>query len=104
MIYTVTLNPAVDRELTVPELAFDHVLRATAWQVDFGGKGFNVSRLLQSLGQESTAVGFAAGRAGELLRDGLQSLGITTEFVWVLGRNQNQCQRRQSGTFPLSQG
>ena len=88
MIYTVTLNPAVDRELTVPELAFDHVLRATAWQVDYGGKGFNVSRLLQSLGQESIAVGFAAGRAGELLRDGLQSLGITTEFVWVSGETR----------------
>lgn len=29
MIYTVTLNPAVDRELTVPALEFDTVLRAT---------------------------------------------------------------------------
>lgn len=88
MIYTVTLNPAVDRELTVPELVFDHVLRASAWQVDFGGKGFNVSRLLKSLGQESIAVGFAAGRAGELLRDGLHSLGIATEFIWVPGETR----------------
>jgi 1-phosphofructokinase family hexose kinase len=88
MIYTLTLNPAVDRELTVPELAFDHVLRATAWQVDFGGKGFNVSRLLSSLGQDSIAVGFAGGRAGELLRDGLHSLGIATDFIWVAGETR----------------
>lgn len=88
MIYTLTLNPAVDRELTVPELIFDHVLRATTWQVDFGGKGFNVSRMLRSLGQDSVAVGFAGGRAGELLRDGLQSLGIATEFVWVPGETR----------------
>lgn len=83
MIYTVTLNPAVDRELTVPAMEFDSVLRATEARVDFGGKGFNVSRLLKSMGTSSTAVGFLGGRAGELLQDGLQSLGIGTDFVWV---------------------
>jgi 1-phosphofructokinase family hexose kinase len=83
MIYTLTLNPAVDRELTVPAMEFDSVLRATGARVDFGGKGFNVSRLLKGLGAASTAVGFLGGRAGELLQDGLQSLGIGTDFVWV---------------------
>lgn len=83
MIYTVTLNPAVDRELTVPEIEFDSVLRATDWRVDFGGKGFNVSRMLNALGVSSVALGFAGGRSGELLRDGLESLGIKTDFVWV---------------------
>jgi fructose-1-phosphate kinase PfkB-like protein len=53
MIYTVTLNPALDRELTVPDLAFDEVLRATALRIDYGGKGFNVSRALAALGAES---------------------------------------------------
>jgi len=47
MIYTLTLNPAVDRELTVPAMEFDSVLRASESRVDFGGKGFNVSRLLK---------------------------------------------------------
>lgn len=83
MIYTLTLNPAVDRELTVPAMEFDSVLRASGARVDFGGKGFNVSRLLKGLGASSTAVGFLGGRAGELLQDGLQSLGIGTDFVWV---------------------
>jgi len=88
MIYTLTLNPAVDRELTVPAMEFDSVLRATDARVDFGGKGFNVSRLLKGLGTPSTAVGFLGGRAGELLQDGLQSLGIGTEFVWVPGETR----------------
>lgn len=88
MIYTVTLNPAVDRELTVPAIEFDTVLRATSWRVDYGGKGFNVSRMLKSLGAESVALGFAGGRAGELLRDGLESLGIATDFVWVGGETR----------------
>ncbi|MBE2202222.1 MAG: 1-phosphofructokinase [Anaerolinea sp.] len=88
MIYTVTLNPAVDRELTVPAIEFDSVLRATACRVDFGGKGFNVSRMLRALGVNSVALGFAGRRSGELLRDGLESLGIATDFVWVAGETR----------------
>lgn len=88
MIYTLTLNPAVDRELTVPAMEFDSVLRATEARVDFGGKGFNVSRLLRGMEASSTAVGFLGGRAGELLQDGLQSLGIGTDFVWVPGETR----------------
>ena len=88
MIYTITLNPAVDRELTVPAIQFDSVLRATAWRVDVGGKGFNVCRMLHALGAESVALGFAGGRAGELLQDGLHALGIETDFVWVEGETR----------------
>jgi 1-phosphofructokinase family hexose kinase len=83
MIYTLTLNPAVDRELSVPAMEFDSVLRASEARVDFGGKGFNVSRLLKGMNEASTAVGFLGGNAGELLQKGLQSLGIGTDFVWV---------------------
>jgi 1-phosphofructokinase family hexose kinase len=83
MIYTLTLNPAVDRELTVSAMEFDSVLRASESRVDFGGKGFNVSRLLKGMNEASTAVGFLGGNAGELLQKGLQSLGIGTDFVWV---------------------
>lgn len=88
MIYTVTLNPAVDRELTVDDIAFDTVLRASKWQVDCGGKGFNVARMLKSLGVSSVALGFAAGKTGELLDEILQSLGIDTDFVWVSGETR----------------
>src|SRR5512133_1006461 len=83
MIYTLTLNPAVDRELTVPSMEFDSVLRASEARLDYGGKGFNVSRLLRSMKEASVAVGFLGGNAGELLQKGLQSLGIGTDFVWV---------------------
>jgi 1-phosphofructokinase family hexose kinase len=88
VIYTLTLNPAVDRELTVPKVEFDSVLRASESRVDFGGKGFNVSRLLKGLQTSSTAMGFLGGRAGELLQAGLQSLGIGTDFVWVSGETR----------------
>mgnify|MGYP001816904745 CR=1 FL=1 len=88
MIYTVTLNPAVDRELLVDKITFDTVLRARQWRADCGGKGFNVARMLQSLGTPSVALGFAAGKTGELLNDELRSLGIETDFVWVQGETR----------------
>ena len=88
MIYTVTLNPAVDRELTVPQIEFDSVLRATRWQVDLGGKGFNVSRMLSALETESVALAFAGGKSGELLHDGLRKLDIGVDFVWVEGETR----------------
>lgn len=88
MIYTLTLNPALDRELTVPAIAFDSVLRATKSQVDFGGKGFNVSRLLKGMGVPSTAVGFLGGKAGETLQDGLRALDVGVDFVWIAGETR----------------
>ena len=88
MIYTVTLNPAVDRELLVPEIQYDSVLRAVSCQVDFGGKGFNVSRMLRSLGTTSCALGFVGGKSGEFLQEGLNALGIQTDFVRVNGETR----------------
>ncbi|MFO7684413.1 MAG: 1-phosphofructokinase [Chloroflexota bacterium] len=88
MIYTITLNPAADKELVVPSIEFDTVLRSEKVHVDYGGKGFNVSRLLMSLGAPSVALGFAGGSSGELLRDGLESLGIDTDFTWVAGETR----------------
>jgi len=83
MIYTLTLNPAIDRELTVEGMEFDKVLTALEARIDFGGKGFNVSRLLKSLGTSSVAVGFVGGNTGKRLENGLRALGIDPDFVWV---------------------
>jgi 1-phosphofructokinase family hexose kinase len=88
MIYTLTLNPAVDREYTVTSLAFDSVARATSSRIDFGGKGFNVSRLLTGMMTASTALGFLGGNNGRFLETGLKCLGIDSDFVWVAGETR----------------
>jgi len=88
MIYTVTLNPAIDRELTVPLIEFDEVLRATESRIDYGGKGFNVSRMLTALGAQTVALAFGGGRAGVVLREGLEGLGIGTDFVEISGETR----------------
>ncbi len=84
-IFTVTLNPGLDRTLTVPEIRFSEVLRAADLRLDWGGKGFNVSRALQALGVESVAMGFVGGATGEMLAQGLKGLGIETDFVPIDG-------------------
>lgn len=88
MIYTVTLNPAVDREMLVSKIQYDTVLRALDWHIDFGGKGFNVSRMLRALGASSCALGFVGGKSGEILHEGLNALDILTDFVWVEGETR----------------
>ncbi|MDX9954645.1 MAG: 1-phosphofructokinase [Anaerolineae bacterium] len=88
MIYTVTLNPALDRELTVPEIRFNDVLRATVVRNDSGGKGFNVSRALHALGTETVALGFIGGETGARIARGLAELGIATDFIGVGGETR----------------
>ena len=88
MIYTITLNPALDKEYIVPKLSTNKVLRSSSIQIDYGGKGFNVSRMLASFGTASIAVGFIGGATGEILRDGMEGMGIRTDFVEVSGETR----------------
>lgn len=83
MIFTLTPNPSIDRSLTIDEIRFNTVLRSHKMRLDWGGKGFNVSRALNILGIETIAMGWVGGGTGKMLADGLQRLGIQTDFVWV---------------------
>ena len=56
MIYTVTLNPSIDYIVHLPAIELGEVNRI---QQDFklpGGKGINVSRILNELEVENTAL------------------------------------------------
>ncbi len=88
MIYTVTLNPALDRELQVPSILMCDVLRASASRVDPGGKGFNVSRALRGLDAESVAVGLVGGFTGQQIAEGLREAGISFDFVQIDGETR----------------
>ena len=83
MIITLTPNPSVDRTLRIAKLRFNENLRTHDMRVDWGGKGFNVSRALRILDQDTLALAWVGGGTGKMLEDGLQDLGIRTDFVWV---------------------
>src|SRR5689334_18991207 len=88
MIITVTPNPALDRTLTVPELVFDEMVRASDSRLDLDGKGVNVSKALRSLGAATLMIGFAGGPAGEQLERGLAAQRYATEFTHVAGETR----------------
>ena len=81
MIYTVTFNPALDYVVRVPALTIGEVNRTAGEALQLGGKGINVSMVLRNLGVESTALGFVAGFTGQALEQGLDHLGIRTDFI-----------------------
>lgn len=88
MIYTLTLNPALDKTLLATGLEPGTINRAQVLRLDWGGKGINVSRALRNLGQQSTATGFLGGAAGALLEQGLAELNIATAFIRVAGETR----------------
>ena len=74
MIYTLTVNPAIDYTVSVENFTLGRVNRTLSEQIFIGGKGINVSCVLNNLGVKSTALGFAAGFTGEAIVNGLEKL------------------------------
>lgn len=88
MIYTVTLNPALDKTVEIPGMALDTVNRITSMRTDPGGKGINVSKVIAKLGGESCAVGILGGESGRTLLAALEREGLRTHFRFVEGQTR----------------
>ena len=86
MIYTLTLNPALDYDMYLDEdLKLENLNLAREVYFRAGGKGINVSKVLKNLGLESTAIGFVAGFVGDFIIKDLEKEKIKTEFVELEG-------------------
>lgn len=86
MIYTLTLNPALDYDMYLEnELEAENLNLAKEVNYRAGGKGINVSKVLKNLGIESTAIGYVAGFVGDFIVKDLQKDGIKSEFVELDG-------------------
>ena len=84
MIYTVTINPAIDYVVRLSgELKLGSVNRNASEDYQFGGKGINVSNVLKTLGIDTVALGFVAGFTGNGLENGLRDMGLKTDFIHV---------------------
>ena len=81
MIYTVTLNPSIDYIIETDKFKIGEVNRANKEELYPGGKGINVSLMLNELQVENTALGFLGGFIGEYIENTLASNGVNTEFI-----------------------
>ena len=83
MVYTVTFNPALDYIVRVRDFRTGETNRTESDELQWGGKGINVSTILRNLGVENAALGFLAGFTGRALDQGLRDAGIRTDFIWL---------------------
>ena len=81
MIYTITFNPALDYIVKIDDFNLGHVNRSENEDVYAGGKGINVSIVLNNLGVKSKALGFIAGFTGEEIERRVREFGCDTDFI-----------------------
>jgi 6-phosphofructokinase 2 len=83
MIYTVTLNPTLNRIVEIEELIYDDANHIIEEKGKAAGKGIDVSRAIKELGGESIAMGFAGGYSGLELEGGLINEGMICDFTTI---------------------
>jgi tagatose 6-phosphate kinase len=88
MIATVTLNLALDVTYAVSEVTWHAANRVTAVHERAGGKGVNVSRVLDALGHETVVCGFAGGPTGEAIRADLATAGLGAMLTPIAGNSR----------------
>lgn len=81
MIYTVTLNPAIDYYVVMKEFVEGNLNTAEEGYTLAGGKGINVSKVLKNFGKESVALGFVGGFTGSFIKDDMKACNIAERFI-----------------------
>lgn len=81
MIYTLTLNPAIDYDVFLDKLEIGEINKINTANIRAGGKGINVSIVLNNLGIKSIALGYIAGFTGEYIKKDLENMNIKTDFL-----------------------
>jgi 1-phosphofructokinase family hexose kinase len=83
MIITVTLNPALDKTLEVPNFTPGRRHRTVEQLTMPGGKGVNVARAIKRLGQPVIATGLAGGATGTWIVEALNEEAVLNSFVRI---------------------
>ncbi|NFO03046.1 1-phosphofructokinase [Clostridium botulinum] len=81
MINTITLNPSLDYIVKVDNFKIDSLNRSNDEDVYAGGKGINVSIVLNNLGIENIALGYVAGFTGNEIERQVKNHGVDCDFI-----------------------
>lgn len=88
MIYTLTLNPAIDQMISVPSFQLGVTNKAKDQYQILGGKGINVSVMLSHLGHKNMALGFMAEAQAKQFNAYLQAENVTCDFHEIAGQTR----------------
>lgn len=81
MVYTVTFNPSLDYIVSVENFELGMTNRTSSERMLPGGKGINVSIVLNNLQIANTALGFVAGFVGEEIEREVKDAGIRSNLI-----------------------
>ncbi|MBU0279060.1 1-phosphofructokinase family hexose kinase [Gemella sp. zg-570] len=88
MYYTITLNPAIDMLVRPEKLELGKLNRTNEAEYVVGGKGINISMLLNNIGKKTKALGFVSGFTGAFIKSELEKQGVVTDFVETAGKTR----------------
>lgn len=88
MILTVTLNPSIDVSYPLEHLIIGGVSRVNKVSKTPGGKGLNVSRVLQQLGADLMTTGFIGGHFGEFIKQELDGINLKHDYLDIDGETR----------------
>ena len=88
MILTLTINPAIDRTVTVDRLVFEDRAYIQDTVEVAGGRGINASQVVHAFGGKTRALLTAGGESGERMRKSLGGMGFPFEFVPVAAQSR----------------
>ena len=86
MIVTLTVNPAIDRILSVDRLAFEDRAYIKSSRESAGGRGINASGVIHSFGGQTLAILISGGATGKRLEQHLKGYGFPFRAVPVQNR------------------
>jgi 1-phosphofructokinase len=102
MIYTCTLNPAIDYVIRVDQFQAGGLNRSESADMYAGGKGINVSRVLKRLESDTCAIGFAGGFTGEFIKSELDREGVSHRFTPVEGATRINVKLKSSSETEIN--
>ena len=87
-VVTVTINPAIDQTITIPNFTAGTVNRVQSSQMDAGGKGINVASFLADFGQPATVTGFLGADNDDIFHRLFERKGIQDRCVRIAGQTR----------------
>lgn len=83
MVITVTLNPAMDKTISIDNFSLGKVNRVSNLRYDIGGKGINVSKVLKNFEVSSKCTGFLGGIWLNKFKEEFKVRDIDNNFVEI---------------------